>query len=278
MHSMNFDLHCHSTASDGLLRPRDLVRRAHANGVTALALTDHDEVAGLAEAAAQAEELGLRFIPGVEISVTWNGHTLHIVGLSIDPAGPALVEGLGWVRGSRRRRGERIADELARVGIEGSLEGALTYAGTPEALSRSHFARFLVERNYAKDTKHVFHHFLAQGKPGYVQHEWASLAQAIEWINGSGGVAVIAHPGRYRLSPREVDDLMAEFSAHGGAGLEVVTGSHTPEQCAAFARVARRTGLLSSRGSDYHGPGESRADLGSLPPLPSDLKPIWRLL
>lgn len=274
---MNYDLHCHSTASDGLLQPHELVRRAHANGVTSLALTDHDEVAGLAEGAEEARALGIQFVPGVEISVTWNEHIIHIVGLGIDAAHPALVEGLGWVRGSRRRRGERIADELSRVSIEGSLQGALAHAANPEALSRTHFARFLAERNYAKDVKSVFHQFLARGKPGYVRHEWATLAQAVGWIRVSGGSAVIAHPGRYHLSPRELDALLEEFQGHGGAALEVVTGSHTPEQYGTFARVARKTGLLSSRGSDYHGPGESRADLGSLPPLPSDLKPVWRM-
>jgi 3',5'-nucleoside bisphosphate phosphatase len=278
MDRMIYDLHCHSTASDGLLAPRELVRRAHTNGVTALAITDHDEVSGLADAADEARSVGMQFVPGVEISVTWRDHTLHIVGLGIDAFHPSLVEGLGWVRGSRRRRGERIATELYRVGIEGSLEGALRFAGNPDALSRTHFARFLVERNYARDTKTVFHHFLARGKPGYVEHEWATLAQAVDWINASGGVAVIAHPGRYRLSPRELKQLVDDFQSCGGAGLEVVTGSHAPEQYGTFARLARDTGLLASRGSDFHGPGESRADLGSLPPLPADLKPIWRML
>jgi 3',5'-nucleoside bisphosphate phosphatase len=277
MHEVNYDLHCHSSASDGLLSPAALVRRAHAQGVTTLALTDHDEVGGLAEAGEEARGLGLQFVPGVEISVTWNDSNVHIVGLGIDASNGDLVEGLRWVRGGRQRRGERIAGELARLGIHGSLEGALAYAGNPDVLGRTHFARFLVERNYARDVRAVFHHYLARGKPGYVPHEWATLSAAVGWIRASGGVAVVAHPGRYRLSPREIRALLEEFQSLGGVGIEVVTGSHTPEQYAAFARMARSMDLRSSRGSDYHGPGESRVELGSLPPLPSDLKPIWRL-
>jgi predicted metal-dependent phosphoesterase TrpH len=275
---MNCDLHCHSTCSDGLLAPAELARRAHANGVSLLALTDHDEVSGLAEAERAARSLGLHFVHGVEISVSWNDHTVHVVGLGIDASNRALLEGLSWVRGSRRRRGERIASELARFGIEGSLEGALAHAGNPDALGRTHFARFLVERNYARDVKQVFRRYLARGKPGYVPHQWASLAEAIGWICASGGAAVLAHPGRYALAPREMRALLEEFRRAGGSGIEVVTGGHTPRQYGAFARIAREMDFYCSRGSDYHGPGESRADLGLLPALPSDLKPIWRQL
>jgi predicted metal-dependent phosphoesterase TrpH len=246
--------------------------------VTVLALTDHDEVAALPRAAQEARALGLYFVPGVEISVSWNDHTVHIVGLGIDASNRALLDGLDWVRGSRRRRGERIAAELARLGIDGSLEGALAYAGNPDALGRTHFARFLVERNYAKDVRHVFQQYLAKGKPGYVPHQWAALSEAIGWIRASGGAAVVAHPGRYRLAPRELRALLEAFTAAGGTGIEVVTSSHTPAQCGAFARIAREMDFLCSRGSDYHGPGESRVDLGFLPALPSDLKPIWRQL
>jgi predicted metal-dependent phosphoesterase TrpH len=179
------------------------------------------------------------------------------------------------VRGSRRRRGERIAGELARLGIQGSLEGALAYADNPDTLGRTHFARFLVERNYARDVKQVFQHYLARGKPGYVAHQWASLSDALDWIGASGGAAVVAHPGRYKLGPQELRALLEEFRSAGGTGIEVVTGSHTPQQYRAFARLARELDFYCSRGSDYHGPGESKVDLGLLPMLPTDLKPIW---
>jgi len=241
-------------------------------------LTDHDQVSGLEEAECAAREVGLGFVPGVEISVSWASHTLHIVGLGIDRDNPALVEGLAAVRGTRRERGERIAEELARLGIEGSLEGALAHAANPDVLSRTHFARFLVERNYARDVHSVFQQFLARGKPGYVAQVWASLEDAVQWITGSGGVAVIAHPGRYKLSPVELSALFGEFRTLGGRAIEVVTGSHAPHQFGRFARYARQFGFAASRGSDYHGPGESRMHFGTLPALPADLTPVWNLL
>jgi predicted metal-dependent phosphoesterase TrpH len=272
---MNVDLHCHSTASDGLLKPGELVARAAANGVEILALTDHDGVSGLAEARARAESEGVRFVDGVEISVTWEGSTVHIVGLQIDPQDPVLRSGLESVREGRARRAEKMGEALDAAGIPGSLAGAKTYAENPDLISRSHFARHLVKTGRARDVKSVFQHYLVKGKPGYVQHQWASLADAVNWIRASGGIAVIAHPGRYGFSKSEMQALVAQFRDCGGAGIEVITGSHTPEQYVEFARVSREFGLLASRGSDYHGKGESRADLGDLPQLPDDLKPVW---
>jgi len=273
---VNVDLHCHSTASDGLLAPAALVERAHARGVTMFALTDHDVVGGLDEARAAARTCGLRFIDGVEISVSWRGTTIHVVGLNIDPANDALRQGLVLVRGSRVRRAHRIAESLEAAGIAGGFDGAMAHLENPEIVSRTHFARFLVERGYARDVRSVFHHYLVKGKPGYVPHEWAALGDAVAWILAAGGVAVIAHPGRYKLSRPELRELIAEFMQHGGAGIEVVTGSHAPEQYAEFAAIAREFGLLASRGSDFHGPGESKVELGSLPQLPADLQPVWR--
>jgi predicted metal-dependent phosphoesterase TrpH len=275
---INADLHSHSTASDGLLAPAALARLASENGVTLFALTDHDQVGGLGEAAQASRELGLAFVPGVEISVTWESHTLHIVGLGVDDSAACLQDGLARVRGSRTRRAARIAEELSKVGIEGALEGATALAEKPDVISRTHFARFLVERNHARDVKSVFHRFLAKGKPGFVAHEWASLGEAVTWICDSGGVAVIAHPGRYGLANPELDRLIGEFMSAGGRGIEVITGSHTRDQYARFARVAKRFGLAASRGSDYHGPGESRVAPGALPELPQDLTPVWQLL
>jgi 3',5'-nucleoside bisphosphate phosphatase len=272
---VNVDLHCHSTASDGLLAPAVLAERASARGVTLFALTDHDALCGLAEARAAAEARGLAFVDGVEISVTWRGTTIHIVGLRIDPHNAELRRGLELVRGSRVRRARSIAGSLEAAGITDSFEGAMAHVENPEIVSRTHFARFLVQRGYARDVRGVFHHYLVKGKPGYVPHEWAALADAVGWIRAAGGVAVVAHPGRYKLPRPELRELLAEFVQCGGTGIEVVTGSHAPEQYAEFAALARELGLLASRGSDFHGPGESKVELGALPQLPHDLKPVW---
>ncbi|MFA7270476.1 MAG: 3',5'-nucleoside bisphosphate phosphatase [Sterolibacterium sp.] len=272
----NADLHCHSTVSDGLLTPSELVRRACANGVDLLALTDHDELGGLSEARAVAVQLGLRFVDGVEISVSWGDDaTVHIVGLAIDPFDVALVAGLTQLRGGRDRRAMRIADELDKVGIHDAYQGALQFAGNPALMSRSHFARHIVAAGHAADVKTVFDYWLAKGKPGYVAHAWATLAQALAWIHGAGGVAVLAHPGRYPLSNKELRQLLVEFRDLGGDGIEVLSGSYNDNEVREIARYAREFGLLASRASDFHGPGESRIDLGRLPQLPDGLTPVW---
>jgi len=272
---LNIDLHCHSTASDGLLKPEELVARAASNGVEILALTDHDGVSGLAEARAKAESQGVRFVDGVEISVTWEGSTVHIVGLQIDPGNPVLRSGLESIREGRATRAEKMGEALAAAGVPDSLAGAKAYADNPSLISRSHFARHLVKTGRAPDVKSVFQHYLVKGKPGFVPHRWASLGDAVSWIRASGGIAVVAHPGRYNFSRPRLHAFLAEFRDCGGVGIEVVTGSHSPEQYSEFARVAREFGFTASRGSDYHGKGESRADLGALPQLPDDLKPVW---
>ena len=273
---MNADLHCHSTVSDGLLAPAAVVRRAHGNGVELLALTDHDELGGLAEARAEAEQLGMKFLDGTEVSVSFgDDQTVHIVALGIDPANVPLVEGLAQVRGGRDSRAMRMAEELDKVGIHGAYAGSLKYAGNPALISRSHFARYIVELGHARDVKSVFDHWLAKGKPGYVSHPWATFEDAMGWILGAGGVAVIAHPGRYRLSKAELQQMFGVFKDLGGRGIEVISGAHSGEMIAEYANVARKYGFLASRASDFHGPGESYADLGKLPHLPDDLTPVW---
>jgi len=272
----NVDLHCHSTVSDGALAPREVALRAHANGVDVWALTDHDEVGGLAEAAKAAREVDMRFVPGVEISVTWAGHTVHIVGLRFDPSNTALVEGLRKTRAGRADRARRMGERLAGMGMPGAYEGALPFAGNPELISRTHFARYLVEAGYCPDVQTVFNKFLGDDCPGHVPMQWATLAEAVGWIRGAGGMAVIAHPGRYKYTPLQFAALFDEFLDLGGEGIEVTTGSHTPEDARRYADVARRYGFLASRGSDFHSPTESRADLGRLLPLPPDLKPVWQ--
>ncbi|MBA4142744.1 MAG: PHP domain-containing protein [Nitrosospira sp.] len=272
---LNIDLHCHSTISDGLLTPTQLVEHAAERGVEVLALTDHDDVGGLAEARQAAAEKNITLVNGVEISVDWRGQTVHIVGLGIDPEHAQLVQGLMSIRDGRKVRARNIAAQLDRFGIHGSFEGACRNAGDGHLIGRMHFARFLVQQGYAKDAKSVFRKYLVKGKPGYAPHQWVPLGEAIGWIRDSGGRAIIAHPGRYKLDKKALDDLLGEFRALGGEGIEVVTGSHTPEQARLFARHSQRLGLLASRGSDFHGAGESHFDLGGIPELPSLCTPVW---
>ena len=279
MKPLNADLHCHSTVSDGLLAPSDLVRRARENGVELLALTDHDELGGLAEARATADEIGLRFVDGVEVSISWgDDQTVHIVALVIDPRNTDLIEGLRQVRSGRDSRAGHMAAELDKVGIHGAYEGALRHAGNPALVSRSHFARYIVEQGHVKDVKSVFDYWLAKGKPGYVEHAWATLEDALRWIHGAGGIAVIAHPGRYRLSKAELRALFIAFKDLGGRGIEILSGSAKDDEVREYSRIAREFGFLASRGSDFHGPGESWIDLGKMPDLPEDLTPVWSQL
>lgn len=275
MHTINADLHCHSTVSDGTLEPEALAARAARNGVQLWALTDHDEVGGQARAAAAARAQGLDYLTGVEVSVTFAGVSVHVVGLGFDPADTRLREGLARTRDGRGERAHQIAAELAKAGIDGAYEGALAHAGNPRMIARTHFARFLVDAGVCADTDQVFRRYLVEGKPGYVPHRWAALGDAVRWIVDAGGVAVVAHPGRCRFTPTEEYALFSEFAAHGGRGVEVVTGSHTPAEYAKYADVAQEFGLLASRGSDFHAPAESRIDLGTLPPLPPPLTPVW---
>ena len=275
MHLLNADLHCHSTVSDGWLDPADVVQRAQANGVEMLALTDHDELGGLDIAARTAAELGIRFVPGVEVSVSFASDTVHIVGLGIDPCAPAIVEGLQALRVGRDARAQRIAATLAEVGIHGALEGAHRFARNPALLSRAHFARHLVASGIMPDVKTVFDHYLVRGKPGFVEHAWASLEDAVGWIVAAGGVAVLAHPARYRLSTAGMTHLLDRFVAAGGEAIEVVSGAHSDDEMRRFATVARQRGLLASRASDFHGEKESPIDLGRCKPLPPDLTPVW---
>lgn len=274
-----FDLHCHSTASDGVLSPAMVVQRAAGQGVDFLSLTDHDELSGLAEARAAAEGTGLKLVPGVEVSITWGKATVHIVGLQVNPETVVLREGLAKNRSGRRLRAQRMADEFARIGIPGALEGAYAYALNKELIGRTHFARFLVDEGVVKDVKTVFKKYLVKGKPGYVSHEWASLVEAVTWIRAAGGQAVIAHPGRYKFGREKLRLLLSEFRDAGGEGIEVVTGSQPPDQVAVFADLAKEYGLMASVGSDFHAPGEGGRELGSLMGkpmvLPERCTPIW---
>lgn len=275
---LNADLHCHSVISDGTLTPEDLAGRARRGGVELWALTDHDEIGGQRRAAAAAREQGLAYLTGTEISVTFAGETVHIVGLGFDANDPALREGLQATRAGRAERAREMADGLAQVGISGAYEGALQFVGNPNLISRTHFARFLVETGICKDTHEVFRRFLTEGKPGFVPHRWASLKNAIQWITGAGGVAVIAHPARYKFTPNEEYALFTEFKIHGGQAVEVITGSHSVQEALKYGEMAAEFDLAASRGSDFHSPDESHTDLGTLPYLPGALTPVWELL
>ena len=272
---LNIDLHCHSNVSDGVLPPAEVVARAAANGVHALALTDHDDVAGIAAARAAADKAGLTLIPGVEISVSWGGQTVHIVGLRIDPAHPELAAGLHGIRLGRIERARRMGDDLAKSGIAGAYEGAYNFAVNKEMVGRTHFARWLVAQGHAADMRGAFRRYLTRGNPGYVEHQWTTLENAVGWIRASGGMAVVAHPGRYAFNARELHLLLDAFRALGGEGIEVITGSHHPSEYGKFADLARAFGLKASRGADFHAPGEG-IDIGRLPALPHYCQPVWQ--
>jgi len=271
----NFDLHNHSTSSDGLLSPTELIELASRTGADAIALTDHDTTTGLAEAAEAARAAGIGFVPGVEVSVTWGETVLHVVGLQIDPESAELRQGLDSIRAGRLGRAKRIGDALARLGFANTFDAALALAKDERMLSRTHFARHLVERGAVRDIQAAFDKYLAKGKPAYVSHRWAELDNAVRWIRASGGTAVLAHPGRYDLKPMMREELLKEFRAFGGEAIEVVTGSHRPEEYSLWQREALAHGFLASRGADFHGLGESPYQPGTLPALHASLTPVW---
>ena len=272
--NLHCDLHSHSTISDGTLTPTEMVLRAHEKGVEVYALTDHDATEGLKEAAQVAEKIGVHFVPGIELSVTWSHQTIHIVGLGINPDDEVLNNGLKELREFRRGRGEEIARKLEKAGLEKPLEGAKSFANG-EILSRTHFARYLVEQGRAKDIRQVFKRFLVKGKPGYVAGKWASLEDALAWIHGAGGIAVIAHPARYKFSATRLRQLIAEFKQHGGLGFEAISGSHSPDEEMRMAQLANQFELFISKGSDFHSPENIYRELGAMQDIPAGCKPLW---
>lgn len=275
--SPRFDFHTHTLHSDGTLAPAELMARAHASGVEAIAVTDHDVTDGLDEAGAQARALGMRLVPGVEISVTWRAQTLHVVGLGIDPAHAPLQQGLARLREFRRWRAKEIDRRLARKNIVGAY-GHVTGLARGSVLSRTHFAHFLVAHGYARTPAEAFRHYLVRGRPGYVPGEWTDLPQAVGWIRAAGGIAVIAHPGRYGLTHAKLRRLIHEFKDSGGRSIEVISGNQRDVEHDRFARIATEHGLLASAGSDYHGPDNPWVDLGKLPPLPAGCASVYPAL
>ena len=275
----NFDFHCHSTISDGLLPPDEVAGRAAANGIDCWALTDHDDLGGLTTARNAAEAAGMRFVNGVEISIEWQSTPIHVVGLGFDAGDARLLAGLDGIRSGRVERARRMGEALAAIGIPGVFEGAMQLAAKANLISRAHFARYMVSIGIGRDTQDIFQHYLSPGKPGYVDHRWASLADAIDWIQGAGGIAVVAHPARYKtLSNGDMRRFLGDFKDLGGGAIEIVCGSHSPDHVLHYARLARHFAFHASRGSDFHGPDERHTELGRLAALPADLKPVWRLL
>lgn len=269
-----YDLHTHSTASDGSLAPEALIARAIEHNVDVLALTDHDGTEGILAAQQAAKETELTLIPGVELSVSWGSKVIHIVGLNIDIQNQQLQQGLSELREYRVDRAEEIAKRLAKVGIEGALDGAQKYASNV-MLGRLHFAQFLVEQGYAKDNNDVFKRYLVRNKPGYVPGQWTSLENALNWINDAGGQAVIAHPARYKMTATKLRRLSSEFKEVGGTAIEVVSGRQHPEEIKTIARLTEKLELMASCGSDFHSPDNSWVELGRFSPLPANVTPIW---
>ncbi|PWG65269.1 phosphatase [Spiribacter halobius] len=269
------DLHLHSTASDGRLPPADVMQRAADAGVGLAALTDHDTVAGLDEAAAAARRLGITLVPGSELSARWARGTLHIVGLGLDPQAPGLEAGLARHAAVRHERARRMAERLARHGAPALHEQVLAMTGGAPP-GRQHFARALVAAGVVADSRAAFRRFLARGRPAYAPAEWAPLADVVGWIHGAGGLAVFAHPTRYGLSRGALREALKAFVAAGGDAVEVACGGFGPGDVGQAAALARRHGLAASVGSDFHDPEFPWIGIGRLPPLPGDLEPVWR--
>lgn len=271
------DLHCHSTVSDGMLSPTEIVKLAHQNGCTLLSLTDHDHTGGLNEARQEATKLGLRFINGVEVSVTWRGKTIHIVGLDFDETHQPLQNLLNKVRQGRLQRLASISEKLEKKGIDGVYDGALALATNPEMVSRTHIAEFLLQHNHVRNKQQAFTKYLGEGKSCSVKHEWASLADCIDTINHAGGFAIIAHPMRYGLSATAKRNLFEEFKSLGGAGIEVHSGNCNKNDRLNYALLAERFGLMASSGSDFHRLNDfSGGILGACPDLPENCHPVWQ--
>ncbi|MCK5897513.1 MAG: PHP domain-containing protein [Methylococcales bacterium] len=271
-----YDLHSHSTASDGDLKPTELLVRAKAQGVDTLALTDHDTLGGIEEALATAKLIDMDFITGIELSTTWRNRCFHLVGLNIDPNSAILLEGIAEQQRLRMVRTETMALKLEKKGIKGAYEAVKKVTGDG-MVTRSHFASFLVKEGHVTDMQAAFNRYLGDGKPAFVSTNWISLIEAVHWIKEAGGVAVLAHPLRYRITASWMRRLLAEFKEMGGAGLEVVTGRDSKEDIITSYNYAKKFELAGSTGSDFHSPHNKWVELGRYSDLPDDIKPIWEL-
>ncbi len=271
------DLHLHSTASDGELAPARLVEVVQAAGVKVMALTDHDSVAGLPEATSTGVTLGVQVVAGVEISARWDVHDIHVVGLGIDPAHPALLDHLAGQMERRRQRAHQISTRLVKLGFPDLLAAASAIA--PQGIpARPHFAKALFRAGLCRQEKEAFAKYLAQGKPAYVKTAWPGVDETVQWIKSAGGVAVIAHPHRYNMTRTKLDRLIRFFAESGGQAMEVVSANQDSGSAQQLAGFCKQYGLYASQGSDYHGPAMRWVLPGRMSKLPSQCQPVWALL
>ena len=274
---MNYDLHSHSNISDGALSPTALVERAHQQGVTHLALTDHDTTKGLSKARERADALGITLINGIELSALWENKSIHIVGLGINPDYPELANATQHIQALRLERAAKMAEKLEKRNIKGALKAVQEAAGEG-TITRSHFADFLLTQGYVDTHQQAFDRYLSRGKSVYVPSVGIDLPIAVQWINQSGGIAVLAHPLRYQLSNSWLNRLLQEFKNAGGQAMEVVTGRTNPDEIKVLSTFAQRLQLAGSRGSDFHSPAHIYPELGRLLPIPDNIQPVWDLL
>jgi len=268
------DLHCHSTASDGALAPVDLVARAAEKGVTHLALTDHDTLSGLSEAAEAAWNAGIRLVSGIELSCLWKGRTIHVVGLDFAPDDPEFSRKVGKQVENRRARAAMIAERLQRLRVPDLLERATEKAGG-EVPGRPHFAEALIEAGVVRNAAQAFKRHLGAGKAGDVRAYWPELPEVVQWITEAGGIAVLAHPRKYKLTATKLRELTAEFRKAGGQGIEVSTSGQSSGDLGFLAELCRRNEMWASQGSDFHFPGAPWCELGNIMKMPDGLEPVW---
>lgn len=270
-----YDLHTHTTASDGELSPKALVIKAKANGVDVLAITDHDTTEGIAEAEIEACKQNIRLLPGIELSVSWMDKNFHIVGLGIDPDNEKLKASLTETEKLRQQRAIEIGKKLEKIGVIKAYYEARELAGV-STLTRSHFARVLINQGFADDSREVFKKYLVQNKPGFVKTNWVEMASGIKLIKDAGGKAILAHPMRYNITASWLRRFLAAFKQAGGIGIEVVTGSSNVDEITTTAAYARRFELSGSAGSDYHGFDNTWVKLGQLAAMPESVTPVWK--
>ena len=272
--SLVYDLHTHTTASDGQLSPKALVIKAKASGIDVLAITDHDTTAGITQAVVEADRQNIKLLVGIELSVSWTDKNFHIVGLNIDPDNGALKESLKNTRDLREQRAIKIGKQLDKHGISNAYHEARELAGI-HTITRSHFARVLIEQGFAKNSKEVFKKYLIHNKPGYVKTDWIEMETGIKLINESGGLAILAHPMRYNVTASWLRKFLVAFKESGGNGIEVVTGSSNTDEIRTATSYAKRFELTGSAGSDFHGFDNTWIKLGQLAPMPESITPVW---
>ena len=269
---MNVDLHCHTTVSDGALSPAQLIALAVDREIDMLAITDHDSIDCYRQIDTARADLTL--ITGIELSTTWQGRSVHIVGLNIDLKNPALLEGVSQQSLARDQRAVKISQRLEKLGFENTLQGARSISNGGQ-IGRPHFAQHLVQIHAVTSVQQAFNKYLGSGKAGDIKEHWASLEDVISWIRNAGGVAVLAHPTKYKMTRTKLCLLIEDFIDAGGEAMEVISGAQNPSITGSMAALCHKYNLLASCGSDFHAPEQPWASLGHVPQLPSNCKPVW---